>query len=261
MKSGAYLLLMLVPQWGLCQTVINGGRRITGSWDASAAASTKPARTGSSLPASCTVGEQFFKMGALGGQSLYLCSTANTWTPAAGSTFYHQYAAARCQGVTASTTFSLPSGSAAPAAACVTGANSPATILGVLQFADSATQAVQDHFMLPSDWVSPIDLDITWRSAVADANRRVVWQVQTLCAGAGDIVDGPAWSTAQTVTATNRATANQISTTTLAGLTASGCAGGKELFFRLFRDPAQASDDLSATAELLAIRFVIRRAP
>src|SRR5579883_2834469 len=69
------------------QTVINGGRRIKGAWDASGALSTKPVKTGTALPATCSVGEEFFKTDAPAGQNQYGCTSTNTWTPlGAGST-------------------------------------------------------------------------------------------------------------------------------------------------------------------------------
>lgn len=62
------------------QTVINGNRAITGAWDAGGAVSTKPAKAGTSLPAACSAGEQFFKTDAGAGRNLHLCTSANTWT-------------------------------------------------------------------------------------------------------------------------------------------------------------------------------------
>jgi hypothetical protein len=66
----------------LAQTTINGSRVVSGTWDASNALSSKPAKTGSSLPAACGVGEQFFLTTAPAGSNLYLCAVANTWSPA-----------------------------------------------------------------------------------------------------------------------------------------------------------------------------------
>jgi hypothetical protein len=66
------------------QTRINGGRVITGPWDASNAASSKPAKTGTVLPSLCGVGEQFFKTDAAQGQNLYFCTGANTWIQMTG---------------------------------------------------------------------------------------------------------------------------------------------------------------------------------
>lgn len=65
------------------QTVINGNRVITGVWDAGAAISTKPAKSGTSLPAACSAGEQYFKTDAAAGKNLYLCTSADMWTRAA----------------------------------------------------------------------------------------------------------------------------------------------------------------------------------
>lgn len=45
---------------------------------------TAPAKVGTSLPAACTVGDQFFKSDATAGQNLYGCTATNTWTLQAG---------------------------------------------------------------------------------------------------------------------------------------------------------------------------------
>ena len=56
------------------------------SVDFSAADSTKPFKTGTVLPASCSTGEAFFKSDAAPGANIYLCLTPNAWTQvAAGS--------------------------------------------------------------------------------------------------------------------------------------------------------------------------------
>jgi len=49
--------------------------------DFSAALFTKPAKAGTAIPSSCTVGEVFFKTDAAAGQNLYGCTSANTWSP------------------------------------------------------------------------------------------------------------------------------------------------------------------------------------
>jgi hypothetical protein len=53
--------------------------------DFSNASSTRPAKTGTTLPATCSPGDLFFKSNAPAGQNLYGCSAANTWTMQAGS--------------------------------------------------------------------------------------------------------------------------------------------------------------------------------
>jgi hypothetical protein len=65
--------LALLP----AQTVINGGRIITGAWDASQSAASKPAKMGIALPAACGTGEFFYLTTAAAGKNLYLCTSAN----------------------------------------------------------------------------------------------------------------------------------------------------------------------------------------
>src|SRR5579862_2840627 len=48
--------------------------------DFSAAAATKPSKTGTTLPSVCSVGETFFRLDALPGANLYLCASTNSWT-------------------------------------------------------------------------------------------------------------------------------------------------------------------------------------
>jgi hypothetical protein len=68
----------------LAQSTAMGSRTMEGAWDASGAQTTKPARTGTALPAACSPGEVFFLTGAPGGQNLYLCNPGSTWTLAGG---------------------------------------------------------------------------------------------------------------------------------------------------------------------------------
>src|ERR1700686_2114865 len=48
--------------------------------DFSGAVTTKPAKTGTVLPPTCSAGEIFFQLNASAGQNLYLCTNPNTWT-------------------------------------------------------------------------------------------------------------------------------------------------------------------------------------
>ncbi len=58
------------------------------SVDFSGASSTKPLRAGSSLPATCSVGELFFLISGSAGANIYFCPTTNTWTvPGTASVF------------------------------------------------------------------------------------------------------------------------------------------------------------------------------
>lgn len=53
--------------------------------DFSAASSTRPLKTGTSLPATCSAGEMFFKTDAPAGSNLYGCAATNSWSLQAGS--------------------------------------------------------------------------------------------------------------------------------------------------------------------------------
>src|SRR5580700_2381482 len=64
----------------LAQSTVTGSRTVQGSWDASGASATKPAKAGAGLPATCGTGEFFFNTAAASGQNIYLCNPANTWT-------------------------------------------------------------------------------------------------------------------------------------------------------------------------------------
>ncbi len=76
--------------WGLsvaaalAQTTVTGSKSVQGNWDASGANTTKPAKTGATLPVACSSGEVFFNTSASSGQNIYLCQPANTWTQVTG---------------------------------------------------------------------------------------------------------------------------------------------------------------------------------
>lgn len=80
----AFLFWCLGTTTLFAQSTAMGSRTMEGDWDASGAKTTKPARTGTALPAACSSGEAFFLTGAAGGQNLYLCTPDNAWTLASG---------------------------------------------------------------------------------------------------------------------------------------------------------------------------------
>ena len=46
---------------------------------------TRPMKTGTALPATCSPGDLFFKTDAVAGQNLYACTAVNTWIPQTSS--------------------------------------------------------------------------------------------------------------------------------------------------------------------------------
>ena len=63
----------------------SGNADFTGVLDASTATRTRPWKTGTTLPATCSLGDVFFKTDAPAGQNIYACTAVNTWTLQAGS--------------------------------------------------------------------------------------------------------------------------------------------------------------------------------
>ncbi len=61
------------------QTLINLGTQ-SRNIDFGNAPSTRPVKTGTTLPATCSTGNLFFNTAAPAGQNLYGCTAANTWT-------------------------------------------------------------------------------------------------------------------------------------------------------------------------------------
>ena len=161
--------------------------------------------------------------------------------------------AAICQNATAITGWSTPTTNPA-VAACVTGTN---TQRGVLDFADGAnTLSAQTQLLLPADWLAGVDVRLVWFTTATAGN--VVWQVATICVADAETGD-PAFNTASTVTDAAKGTTLQHNDAAITGLTMTGCAAGETLFLRVFRDPANASDTLAATARLVAVELAIRK--
>lgn len=76
-RIAAGLLASGVVLWGQTQVDLRTQSREV---DFSAAQSTKPAKTGSSLPVACGVGEAFFLTTAQPGSNWFLCTATNIWS-------------------------------------------------------------------------------------------------------------------------------------------------------------------------------------
>ena len=74
----ALLLWCAFTRLGSSQTAVDL-RTQSKSVDFSGAISTKPMQTGSSLPATCAVGQFYFLTGAPAGNNIYACNPANNW--------------------------------------------------------------------------------------------------------------------------------------------------------------------------------------
>jgi hypothetical protein len=166
---------------------------------------------------------------------------------------YVEYPGAKCFSGAAATPLSLPV-TGAPSATCATGANSNG---GVLQFSDDGATVIsaQDAMVLTGTLIS---VDIWWRANVADAALNAVWEVQTACVAPGQDGD-PAWNPPQDVISAAHTTANRWRKATILSVTATGCATGNVMRWKLSRNPANAADTLSATADLISILWTLQR--
>ena len=93
MKRDRVLLygLMLAGVLGYAQTTIDL-RTQTKSVDFSGANSTRPAKTGTTLPAICQPGDLFFKTDAPPGANLFGCSATDTWSvQASGGVYFKSF--------------------------------------------------------------------------------------------------------------------------------------------------------------------------
>ena len=82
-QSRLLVLGAALPMWLCGQTAVDL-RTQSKSVDFGTAPFTRPFTTGTVLPATCTVGNMFYKSDAPAGQNLYGCTATNTWTIEAG---------------------------------------------------------------------------------------------------------------------------------------------------------------------------------
>src|SRR5277367_5045153 len=78
-----YLTLGLLAGLAVGQTQINLPRE-SRNVDFSGAISTRPEKTGTTVPSTCSVGQLFFNTSAAAGSNLYGCVSTNTWAVLSG---------------------------------------------------------------------------------------------------------------------------------------------------------------------------------
>lgn len=167
------------------------------------------------------------------------------WLPAAG-----------CNNATAGSFWDLPTSTPA-VAACVTGTNIQK---GVLQYADtSGGFSAQTTLILPSDFSGAIDARIIWRTSATTGNAK--FTLSNVCTDvAATATDDPSFSNSNTVTTAAPGTTLRIQTSSITGLTTSGCAAGNLLHLKLFRDGNDASDTIAASLDVIGVEITTRRA-
>jgi len=166
------------------------------------------------------------------------------------------FEAVNCTGTTPSLNWDTIA-TLAPATACTAGTTNTGLIRGLASFSNAEISQMQTHFKLPGDWAGAIDLKFKWQTSATSGS--VVWQAASICVADAE-VDDVAWNTASTVTDVAKGTTLQTNDASITGLTTTGCAAGELLHLKVFRDPAHASDDLAAAADLIGVEVTTRRA-
>jgi hypothetical protein len=166
--------------------------------------------------------------------------------------------AATCQNATATANFDTPATNA-PAAACVTGTN---TQKAYLDFDQTTDESVQGSLMLPADWTGAIDVAYKWLTTAITGS--AAWCLQLICVADAETGDPafPAQASGLCVSDAAKGTTNQYNDATDTGVTATGCAAGELMYYRISRDPDQTStltDDLAADARLVGVEITLRR--
>jgi len=126
-----------------------------------------------------------------------------------------------------------------------------------LTFLDAASSSIYTQRMLSTGFTGTVDLRLFWSTSATTGN--AVWQAQTACVESNEATD-PSPNTASTVTDAAVGTANAGNIATITSVTITGCQAGEFLLIKLTRDPAHASDTISADAKFYGAEVTIREA-
>lgn len=169
------------------------------------------------------------------------------WTPTA-----------TCSNTQASANFDVTS-TTAPLANCEGGTNNKGA---TLDFDDTTAECVQSSVLLPSDWSGAIDAIYVWKAAATSG--AVGWCSQFICTADAETDDNafPAFSSSLCVSDTAKGTTLQLNTAADTGITATGCAAGELMRWRLCRDAASVAvtDSMAGDAKLVGVELTMRRA-
>lgn len=127
-----------------------------------------------------------------------------------------------------------------------------------LDFDQSTAQYAQISIPLPkSVAAATMTARFRWTAAAGTAGQVVIWGAQLLALSDGDTID-TAFGTAQTVSDTLIATGDFHITTVTAAITAgNGLTKQDQLILQVYRDAANASDTLAASAKLVSVEIFL----
>jgi hypothetical protein len=124
-----------------------------------------------------------------------------------------------------------------------------------LRFSGSVRQNAHFNIGMPKGWdEGALFFDVLWMTAATDADS-AVFGLEARAVGDGDDLNG-AWGTAVTVTDAAQSSADKLMITPIsAGITPGNTPAENDLvFFRFFRDPADAGDTIAETVDVVGIR-------
>jgi hypothetical protein len=127
-------------------------------------------------------------------------------------------------------------------------------MLNTLDFDQSTLQSAQIAVPMPKSWdEGTVTVQFIWTATAGTGN--VIWGVKAVAISDGDVID-TAFGTAQTVTDTLIATGDQHETTFTSALTVAGSPVNNDVvYFYFYRDAANGSDTLTASAKLIGVRI------
>jgi hypothetical protein len=242
----------------LSQTQLDLGRQGK-NVDFSAAATTKPHKSGTSLPGTCSAGETFFKSDATAGQNTYACTAPDTWTlqgdgggGGGGGKPPREIVMSGGvnQGGFAASGWSLGASDAPTPVALA------APLSAALSFAQGSDKCAETALRIPDDWDGgTVTAQAVWRTSVTTGS--VVWTMQQECVADDEVFS--AWTASSPLTDAALATANRENHAGFSALTMTGCDAGETMYVRFCRDDDHENDDLDAAAELLLLMWKFGR--
>lgn len=197
---------------------------------------------GTTLPATCSVGDLFFKSNATAGQNVYECQSANTWTQETGGG----------GGSTTTETYDLPAGGcdSVPTgrAQWWTSGTNPAAIgcdttVGEAAYPSSGANQARAHMIVPLGWTAgAVNLVLYGRDTAASLAKTFTIQTQCYTDGGASAPGTPgSYNATQTLTFTP--TAAGYFQKQLSSLTMTGCSAGNLLDILIIRTDSNAGTD------------------
>lgn len=147
-------------------------------------------------------------------------------------------------------------GGCASIAAVATSANRPDLL--TLDFDTTTEEYAQFSLVMPKSWnEGTITFRAHWSHPSTTTNFGVAWKLQAVAVGDDDTIDA-AYGTAVAVTDTGGTTSDLYTTAESSAVTIAGTPAAEDMvFFRVFREPSNGSDNMAVDARLHGITVYV----